>query len=383
MDNLVVLSIGSNLGNRKKYLEKSIFYLSSRLGKINKISSIYKTPAKDFKGNYFYNIAVSIGTNYSPDKILNIIQEIEKTLGRTQKSIDKNYKNRNIDIDILYFNDNVIKNRYLQIPHPEIQNRNFVLYPLIEILPEYFHPIIKKNHKELLPLSSDKIKPELIEKKLDYNREIPYNFIAVEGNIGAGKTTFSTQFAQDFNAKLVLERFEENAFLPKFYEDPKRYAFPLEMSFLADRYQQLSDDLAQYDLFKTSVISDYFVFKSLIFSKVTLTDEEYSLYRKIFNFMYKDLIKPDLYVYLYQNVERLLENIKKRGREYEKSIKGDYLKQIHEGYMNFIKTQKDLNILILDISDIDFVEEPKYYEMMVETILNQSTNKEKLVIKKI
>ena len=157
------------------------------------------------------------------------------------------------------------------------------------------------------------------------------------------------------------------------------------MSFLADRYQQLTDDLSQYDLFKTSVISDYFVFKSLIFSKVTLSDEEYALYRKIFNFMYKDLVKPDLYIYLYQNVERLLQNIKKRGRSYEQSITGDYLEQIHEGYMNFIKTQKDLNILILDISDIDFVENPDYYYQMVHKIISyaKKENTENLVIEKM
>ncbi len=383
MENSVVLGIGSNLENRLQNLEKCLFYISKRLGKITKISKIYETPAMDFKGNPFYNIAVEVKTIFTPEKTLSITQNIEKTLGRAKKSINHKYQNRPIDIDILYFNDNVLKTKELQIPHPEITNRNFVLYPLNDILPKFFHPIFNKNHQELLPLSPDKNKPKRVEKTLNYNREIPYNFIAVEGNIGAGKTTFSTQFAKDLNAKLVLERFEENAFLPKFYEDPKRYAFPLEMSFLADRYQQLSDDLAQYDLFKTSVISDYYVFKSLIFSKVTLTDDEYVLYRKIFNFMYKDLIKPDLYVYLYQNVDRLLQNIKKRGREYEKSIKGDYLTQIHEGYMNFIKTRKDLNILILDISDIDFVKEPKYYEQMTNIILNHSEKKEKLVIEKL
>jgi deoxyadenosine/deoxycytidine kinase len=274
----------------------------------------------------------------------------------------------------------VLNNNNLTIPHKQIQFRNFVLKPLHEILPEYFHPVLLKKTKELLTLSPDKNKVIKTKLKLKNQQQIPYNFIAIEGNIGAGKTTFATQFANDFNSKLVLERFEENPFLPKFYEDQKRYAFPLEMSFLADRYQQLSDDLAQYDLFKNSVISDYFVFKSLIFSKVTLTDDEYALYRKIFNFMYKDLLKPDLYIYLYQNVERLLENIKKRGREYEQSIKSDYLQQIHDGYMNFIKTQKDLNILILDISNIDFVKNPEYYHQMVRHIIQTRPDDEKMRI---
>jgi 2-amino-4-hydroxy-6-hydroxymethyldihydropteridine diphosphokinase len=381
--NKLILGIGSNLGNRWLNLAESLFYLQARIGNIRQISSVYESPSMDFKGNDFLNLVVEMETDKSPFEILSATREIEKTLGRQSKSIHKNYTNRHIDIDILYYNEEIINTQTLQIPHPEISKRNFVLFPLKEILPYYFHPQLQKTHIELVTLSPDKNFPKRQKKTVDYKKEIPFNFIAIEGNIGAGKTTFATQFARDFNSKLVLERFEENAFLPKFYQDPKRYAFPLEMSFLADRYQQLSDDLAQYDLFKTSVISDYYVFKSLIFAKVTLSEEEYGLYRKIFNFMYKDLVKPDLYIYLYQNIDRLLENIKKRGREYEQSIKGEYLEQIHEGYMNFIKTQKDLNVLILDISHIDFVKDPKYYHQMIKTIMEHSTQQKQLAIEKI
>jgi len=363
-----VLSLGSNSGNRYENLQTSIQYISFFLGKITAISKVYETKAWGFKGHDFLNAVITINSHFSPHQVLEKIKIIEKLLGRKQKSVKGQYHNRSIDIDILYQNDKILHNKDLQVPHPEIQNRNFVLFPLLDILPEFFHPVLQKTHKELLPLSPDKLKPVLFHKELKINN-IPYNFIAIEGNIGAGKTTFAKRFAQDVNAKLVLERFEENPFLPQFYKDPKRYAFPLEMSFLADRYQQLTDDLSQYDLFKTSVISDYYVFKSLIFSRVTLSEEEYALYRKIFNFMYKDLVKPDLYIYLYQNVDRLLANIKKRGRSYEQSITGEYLEQIHEGYMNFIKTQKDLNILILDISNIDFVQDEKYYYQMVHQIM--------------
>ncbi len=162
--------------------------------------------------------------------------------------------------------------------------------------------------------------------------------------------------AHDFNAKLILERFADNPFLPKFYDDASRYAFPLEMSFLADRYQQISDDLLQLDLFKDFIVSDYDVFKSLIFSKITLQDDEFSLYRKLFYLMYKDIAKPDLYIYLYQNTERLQENIKKRGRDYEQNIENDYLEKINAGYLEFLKTQKDFNVKIIDISDKDFLE---------------------------
>jgi len=382
MNNLI-LSLGSNLGNSLDFLQQAIHYLNACVGSVKQIAPIYQTKAQGFDGNDFLNTVVSLQTVYQPTEVLEKTQKIEKLLYRTEKSNGKKYKNRTIDIDLLYFNDEIINNKELKIPHSLLHERNFVLFPLNDILPHFFHPVLQKTSKELLTLSPDKNQPKLTTFTLEKKQDLPYNFIAIEGNIGAGKTTFATKFAEDLNAKLVLERFEENAFLPKFYEDPKRYAFPLEMSFLADRYQQLTDDLAQYDLFKTSVISDYFVFKSLIFSKVTLSEEEYALYRKIFNFMYKDLVKPDLYIYLYQNVDRLLQNIKKRGRSYEQSIKADYLEQIHEGYMNFIKTQKDLNILILDISDIDFVKNPEYYHKMVLTILEHAKKQERLSIQKI
>jgi len=199
------------------------------------------------------------------------------------------------------------------------------------------------------------------------------NFIAVEGNIGAGKTSLSTMISQDFNAKLILERFKDNPFLPKFYEDSHRYAFPLEMSFLADRYQQLSDDLAQYDLFTDFVVSDYDVFKSLIFSKITLQEDEFVLYDKLFRIMYKELVKPDLYIYLYQNTERLLENIKTRGRDYEQNIKPDYLMEINRSYLAYIKSQKEMKVQIIGISDMDFVNNRKDY-LQVLTKIDEITH---------
>ena len=174
--------------------------------------------------------------------------------------------------------------------------------------------------------------------------------------------------SEDFNAKLVLERFADNPFLPKFYEDKERYAFPLEMSFLADRYQQLSDDLAQFDLFKNFIISDYYIFKSLIFAQVTLSKDEYLLYRKMFNLIYKEITKPDLYVYLYQNTDRLLENIKNRGRDFEQNIQADYLKKIHDGYQGFITTQNDLNLLKIDVSELDFVNNKADYKQIINII---------------
>ena len=178
--------------------------------------------------------------------------------------------------------------------------------------------------------------------------------------------------ARDFNAKLIIERFADNPFLPKFYEDKSRYAFPLEMSFLANRYQQISDDLSQLDLFKDFIVSDYDVFKSLIFSKITLQEDEFKLYRKLFYLMYKDIAKPDLYIYLYQNTERLQENIRKRGRDYEQNIDSDYLERINTGYIDFLKGQSDTNIKIIDISDMDFIKSRQDYLKILDEMCSFS-----------
>ena len=184
---------------------------------------------------------------------------------------------------------------------------------------------------------------------------IKYNYIVIEGNIGAGKTTLASMIARDCNAKLILERFADNPFLPKFYNDPSRYSFPLELSFLADRYRQLKEELVEPDLFKSFTVADYYFMKSLVFSSKTLEQDEFSLYRQIFYIIYSSLPKPDLYVYLHVPPERLLKNIAMRGREYEKSITADYLSGIQESYFTFFRQNKENRYLVLDVSNIDFV----------------------------
>ncbi len=199
-----------------------------------------------------------------------------------------------------------------------------------------------------------------------------YNFIAIEGNIGAGKTSLSSRIAEDFNAKLILEEFEDNAFLPKFYKEPDKYAFPLEMTFLASRYQQLKDKLGQQDLFKDFTISDYYIVKSLIFAKKTLPSDEYNLYTRFFNIIFTQIPKPDLLVYLYLETPNLQANIHKRGRPYEMSIENEYLDKIQEGYFEYFKQQpKNQRVLIIDTNHIDFVNNDNDYQKII-SIINQS-----------
>ena len=366
---LTYLSLGSNQGRKLNNLQEAIYEIAESIGAIHKISSVYKTDSWGFKGDDFYNICIAVSTYLPPEELLKNILNIETKLGRKREQNNK-YTNRKIDIDILLFDDEIVFSKNIIIPHPRMLDRKFVLVPLAEIAGNTLHPIEKKTLTICLNNTIDTSEIHKISSKLQ--RPIPliekYNYVAIEGNIGSGKTSLSNLMSDEFNAKIVLERFADNPFLPKFYDDQERFAFPLEMSFLADRYQQLTDDLAQFDLFKNFIVSDYYIFKSLIFAQVTLQKEEYALYRKMFDIMYKEISKPDLYIYLYQNTDRLLENIKKRGRIYEQNIEASYLQKIHVGYTNFIKTEQDLNTLIIDVSELDFVNNHKDYREVLKII---------------
>lgn len=198
-----------------------------------------------------------------------------------------------------------------------------------------------------------------------------YSYVAIEGCIGAGKTTLAQQIADQFGAKLILEQFEDNPFLPKFYKDQDKYAFPLELSFLASRYQQLMDQLSSQDLFHSFTIADYFITKSLIFAQRTLQDDELALYSRLFQIMLANLPKPHLLVYLYSDIDQLMRNIKNRGREYEQNISPDYLKKIQEGYFDYIRQQTDKRILVIDTNGVDFVKNEDEYKRIVSLIMQE------------
>lgn len=195
-----------------------------------------------------------------------------------------------------------------------------------------------------------------------------YNYIVIEGNIGSGKTSLAKMIAEEYNAKFIPERFEDNSFLPKFYKDPDKYAFPLEMSFLADRYQQLKDELSKRDLFKSFIVADYFIDKSLIFARNNLQKDEFNLYARLFEIMNSTLPKPELILYLHNNVLRLKENINHRGRSYENSIQTDYLEKIQEGYFNYFRHKTERRIVIVDTQHIDFVANKDDYQKVRELI---------------
>ena len=198
--------------------------------------------------------------------------------------------------------------------------------------------------------------------------EVRYNYVVIEGNIGAGKTSLASMIADEYNARLVLEQFADNPFLPKFYREPDKYAFPLELSFLASRYKQLNEEFGTRDMFKSFTVADYYFMKSLVFAASTLKGDEYNLYRQIFYIIYGQMPKLDIYVYIHQTPERLLENIRRRGREYEKHITPEYLQKIHESYFSFFRQNPEACYLIIDINNIDFVANCEHYRNITETI---------------
>ena len=200
----------------------------------------------------------------------------------------------------------------------------------------------------------------------------PYHsYIAIEGNIGAGKSSLATRLAASFGARMILEEFEDNSFLPKFYADARRYAFPLEMSFLAARFNQLKKQLVEGDMFKNTIVSDYIFAKCMLFSKVNLDDDEYDLYLKLFEIINLQLRQPDLLVYLHNPIEKLQWNIANRGRPYEQNITDAYLQQLTDGYMQFIQANQHMRIIIIDCAAIDFVNNLEHYSNLETLICKQ------------
>ncbi|MGB2232567.1 MAG: 2-amino-4-hydroxy-6-hydroxymethyldihydropteridine diphosphokinase [Flavobacteriaceae bacterium] len=368
------LSLGSNQDNRFEMLQKASQLVFKEIGTVNAISNIYETPALGFVGADFLNLCMEVLTFYEANEVLLRLLQIEKNLGR-ERDNKKGYSSRSIDIDILFYDELVIASRNLSLPHPRLQDRLFVLKPLSELNSDLIHPVLQKSIKELEIVCDDSSSLKIYPQKLtlpSYNIDLSsFNYIAIEGNIGAGKTTLASMMSVDFNARLILERFADNPFLPKFYEDPKRFAFTLEMSFLADRYQRISDDLSQLDLFCDFIVSDYDIYKSLIFSKITLEPDEFKLYRTLFKLMYKDIAVPDLYIYLYQSSEQLKSNIKKRGRDYEQQIELEYLEKINSGYLEFLKSQKEMRVKIIDITSRDFVSNRSDYFWLLNQIASK------------
>jgi deoxyguanosine kinase len=207
----------------------------------------------------------------------------------------------------------------------------------------------------------------LTAKSNHQSKRMKYNFITIEGNIGAGKTTLAHILSKHFNARLILEEFADNPFLPKFYENKQQYAFPLELFFMAERYKQLKELLQTKDMFHHITLSDYLFTKCLLFAKVNLAEEEFLLYQKLFDIINPQLVKPDLLIYLHAPITKLKENIRKRNRSYEQSIEAEYLFALQETYTQYIK-QHNIKTLFIDASNADFIGNEKHLKTLLDAL---------------
>lgn len=370
------------------HLQKALDQLFERVGQVHQISRVYQSPAMGFEGEDFLNAVAHLQTDMAPELVMQELLSIERDLGRRRgisgsqtkgtepenaQSTEHQFSSRTIDLDLLAYGDLILAGPDLTLPHPRIQHRLFVLQPFLELAPNWQHPVLGLSLNELRGRCTDSNPPKPIAQWLK-NPSSKYDFtalryVAIEGNIGAGKTSLAQMIARDFKGKLILERFADNPFLPQFYQDPERYAFPLEMSFLADRFQQLAEQSAQYDLFSDLIITDYDRYKSLIFAKITLTAAEFDLYQKFFHMMHRELPRPQVYIYLAQSAERLLDNIKLRGRPYEQSIDADYLQKIHSGYLTHLSSEAHQGKVIrIDLDDLDFVKRRGDYLKILDII---------------
>lgn len=364
--NIVYLSLGSNLGDKINNLQTTINLIDSKVGDVLLISSVYQTKAEGFVGEDFLNCCVSLRTSMEPKILIKELINIESQNGRLRSNRNI-YESRSIDIDILFYEDKIINQHNLTIPHPRMNERNFVIKPLLDIAKSKIHPVLNRTISEIdLDLGDTeiiKINDDLVVPVIEKLKSIKN--IVIEGNIGVGKTCLSEKLSKDLNKELILEGYMDNPFLEKYYENPDRYALNVELTFLTDRCRQLSDFNNQISLFSSGLVSDYDIFKSLVFAGISLKEIEYNLFRKIFTYMTKDLFKSNLIIYLLQSTEQLLENIKKRGRGFEKKIDKKYLDKINQGYLNYLKNNSDLNIIYVDVSDLDFVEsKTDYFELL-------------------
>lgn len=364
--NIVYLSLGSNLGDKINNLQTTLNLIDSKVGDVLLISSVYQTKAEGFVGEDFLNCCVSLRTSMEPKILIKELINIESQNGRLRSNRNI-YESRSIDIDILFYEDKIINQHNLTIPHPRMNERNFVIKPLLDIAKSKIHPVLNRTISEIdLDLGDTeiiKINDDLVVPVIEKLKSIKN--IVIEGNIGVGKTCLSEKLSKDLNKELILEGYMDNPFLEKYYENPDRYALNVELTFLTDRCRQLSDFNNQISLFSSGLVSDYDIFKSLVFAGISLKEIEYNLFRKIFTYMTKDLFKSNLIIYLLQSTEQLLENIKKRGRGFEKKIDKKYLDKINQGYLNYLKNNSDLNIIYVDVSDLDFVEsKTDYFELL-------------------
>lgn len=350
---MVYLSLGSNKGDRLSFLQLEIGMIAYRVGPIQSISSVYETPAWGFESSPFLNLCLELSSSLPPEKLLDELLAIEQTLGRQRKK-QKGYSARTIDIDILLYDQRISDSPTLSLPHPRMHQRRFILQPLCEMDKNLFHPILKQSIHALEIACPD----TAVLKKLPLTLKRPKiaRFIAIEGNIGIGKTTLAKILNRHLGGTLLLENYLDNPYLADFYNDPATYALRVERAFLHER-------IAHYNHFFSHpndlpIIADFTLGKSHLFAKVNLTTTDFAHYSQEFKSLTKELPQPDCVIFLNQKPTGIMKKINLRGRSFEENISLDYLKKLNTAYSEAI-TKTSIPTIEYTLDGIDFVQEPK------------------------
>ena len=368
----IYLSLGSNQGDRLTLMLKALRLLVQNFEGYFALSSLYETPAWGFESAPFYNACVGIESHASPHEVFEKLVQIEQHLGRNRSS-SKTYEARTMDLDVLFYDDLVFEDTVLTLPHPQIEKRNFVLYPMAEIASDYVHPRWGKNMQQLRDSSADaSTVHQLPFSHWTSSLFDRYPFIAIEGNIGAGKTTLAQLLAKRYQVPILLESFLENPYLEKFYEDAQTYAVAVETFFLKDRIIQ------GQDFWKTQPegkgVSDYTLYKSAVFAQQNLKGGAMDSFMEAYQKGIATYKHPDLLLFLEAPTTVLLDRIALRARTAEKNIEADYLDRIAQQYETFLAAPQHFPVVRCDTTNSDFEKDPKALDqLLLRVILTLNT----------
>jgi len=390
------LALGSNSGDRIAHLRSAVEGLSDIGGiEISSTSPVYESRAHTRGDSQpdFLNAVVCILTTLDVRELLEFVLEIERENGR-ERTPGRRWEARTLDIDILLYGLEIVDEARLNIPHPAIPDRRFVLRPLVDLAPNLFVPglgatlsalledcpdtgaVTKTPHTLTSALAeSEPSRPQAelwpedrrgVTTRLD-GLPSELRYVVIEGVIGAGKTSLARLLATRFEAREVLERFDENPFLERFYEDRSRWAFQTQLFFLASRFRQ-QQDLGRPDLFHQTVVSDYIFDKDRLFAQLNLSGDELHLYDTMFGIMKASVPKPDLIVYLQASTDRLMRLIQLRDRPYEREMDRSYIDSLNQAYEQFFFHYNNTPLLIVNTEQIDFVHSDNDLEEIVEQV---------------
>jgi len=369
------IALGSNLGARERHLRSAVASLVAAEGvRVVNTSPVYETDAHTVEAGQvqppFLNAVVEIETTRSPEELLELLQYLERESGRVQ---GPRWDPRPLDLDLLVYGDREITpsdDCPLQVPHARLAERRFVLQPLVDLDPALVIPGVESTVEALLASCPDSSPLATTTMSLRPAAAIlpdSLRYVAVEGVIGAGKTSLARMLAERMAGRLVLEEFDENPFLPDFYRNPDRWAFHTQLAFLASRFRQ-QKALMDRDLFHQRTVSDYTFDKDRIFAHITLTGDELHLYETVYTLMEPSTATPDLVVYLQSSVDRLMHNINQRGRAYERNMQRSYIEEVAAAYDRYFRHYDKGPLLIVNSSAIDFVNNPEDFERLVARI---------------